>query len=534
MAVGKQRRGRRGARVPELVLTAALLLVGAGCGTRQPDSAFQALLKAEQGGSAQSSGAAGNASSAGNGTGTANPSGAVSADNSSSGASAIGTGSLAGSGSAPVGGPGPSGSSTAPSSANASSSGAVRRGATDVGVSADTILVGNITSIGGPLGPDQFSPTYHGASAFFQALNDRGGINGRKIKFLTCDDVENVDQDRQCAVNLIQNQKVFALAASNTRVYNGAASYVDSQGVPDVGSEAIGNAYAKYHHLYGIVGVFRYPRDGKQVGLNGNEYTLDGSYRWFKEKVGISRAAVFFYTIAISRQAGLLEAASLRRQGVSVVYYGGGSDQGENVAAPSYDTDVINMRNDNVDTVWNTIDIGGFEKLCQAMDRYAFTVKANVSTIAGYGQLVGQAFSRPCRNSIYVVATSRSYADTANPAVAEVRATMQRYDPSYRLHQWVVEGFAGARLFSDGVASLGANVTRVGLERWLNGIRSYTAGDLLTPNDYQWPYDYGRPAPSCFNVAQWQDSAATFVTRSDTFTCYTMPWVAYQPQNDGS
>src|SRR5207245_11618746 len=183
------------------------------------------------------------------------------------------------------------------------------------------------------------------------------------------------------------------------------------------------------------------------------------------------------------------------------------------------------MEDLHVDNVWDTIDIGGFEKLCQSMDRFGFTVKANVTTIAGYGQLVGKNFSSPCRNSIYTQTFSRSYGDTGDAAIQEVHSAMKQYDPTWPFHQWVVEGFAGARLFTDGVAALGASPTRSNLIKWLDGVRRYTAGGLLAPTDYQWPYDYSKPAPECFSIAQWQDSATTFVERTDSpLPCYGMPW----------
>jgi hypothetical protein len=103
-----------------------------------------------------------------------------------------------------------------------------------------------------------------------------------------------------------------------------------------------------------------------------------------------------------------------------------------------------------------------------------------------------------------------------------------------QLHDWVLAGYAGARELTDGVGSMGANVTRDGLVKWLNGLQNYTNGDLVTPHDYTWPYDYSQPAPQCFSVAKWDDSAGTMKQVAPVSTCYTMPWVGYQPLDDGS
>src|SRR5205814_1822668 len=124
--------------------------------------------------------------------------------------------------------------------------------------------------------------------------------------------------------------------------------------------------------------------------------------------------------------------------------------------------------------------------------------------------------------------------DAGDPQVAEVRAAMAKYYPKVQFHEWVLDGWAAAKRFADGVAAQGANLTRAGVEKWLNALQNYTAGGLLAPVDYQWPYDYSKPSNQCFSIAQWQDSANTMVTRAPLSTCYVMPWVAYAPLDDGS
>ena len=62
--------------------------------------------------------------------------------------------------------------------------------ASDVGVTATTITIGNITAENGVLG-DAFAPAVRGLRAWVQATNAKGGINGRQIILKTCDDRED-------------------------------------------------------------------------------------------------------------------------------------------------------------------------------------------------------------------------------------------------------------------------------------------------------------------------------------------------------
>src|SRR5688572_32624093 len=54
-------------------------------------------------------------------------------------------------------------------------------GATDVGVTADTITLGTVTTLSGPV-PGLFLGASLGVQAFAAYVNSQGGINGRKLK----------------------------------------------------------------------------------------------------------------------------------------------------------------------------------------------------------------------------------------------------------------------------------------------------------------------------------------------------------------
>jgi branched-chain amino acid transport system substrate-binding protein len=490
-----------------------------------PNAKFTAAEGGQEVVTGDTSGTAGNHGGGGSG-GTVSP-----GDTSGGGASGAAGGAAGGSGGAAGG----SGGGGAGGSGGAGASGAAAgpNQASDTGVTANSIKVGNITAEQGPLGPEAFTPTREGAKVFFLALNEKGGVNGRKVSFASCDDKESPAADKSCAQNLVESQGVFAFVGNTTDTY-AAASYVNGKGVPDVGGYPIGNAYYKYPMLFTILGAEGYPRDGSAIGDGGKLYAQTGTYRYIKQQVGVTKAAVFYYFIPISKTAGLFIADGLQREGIQVVYEPGGGS-GSNPANPSYDSDVVNMMHDGVDGIWNAIDIAGFQKLCLSMDRMDFRVKANVSTVQGWSQKVGTDFAKSCLPTIYVSSESVPYSDTSNAAVNEFRDAVKRYDPGVTLHQWVLEGYAAGRLFTDGVASMGAAPTRMGLVAWLNAQSEYKAGGLLNGVDWR-PDDrnFGAPFPECFSLAKWDDGAGTFVAAAPTFTCETTDFYSYTPQDDGS
>ena len=75
----------------------------------------------------------------------------------------------------------------------------------------------------------------------------------------------------------------------------------------------IGKACSQFPHVFGWI-EFHYPRNGK-VGFNGTLYAAAQTFAWYKQHLGVTKAADFFYPIPISRQAGLLFAKLLRTWG---------------------------------------------------------------------------------------------------------------------------------------------------------------------------------------------------------------------------
>ncbi len=86
-------------------------------------------------------------------------------------------------------------------------------GATDTGVSATTIKIGGTFFNGGFL--DKYGQVSENAPrAYFNFINDNGGICGRKIVFSTCDTAGTADGTSGCLNKLANQEKVFIMGPS--------------------------------------------------------------------------------------------------------------------------------------------------------------------------------------------------------------------------------------------------------------------------------------------------------------------------------
>ena len=90
-------------------------------------------------------------------------------------------------------------------------------GATDVGVTDREIKVGSINMHGLPLANVLIDPQVRGMQASVQAINDAGGINGRNLTFIDCDDGPgDTARAKACMKKLAEQDKVFAMLTSTT------------------------------------------------------------------------------------------------------------------------------------------------------------------------------------------------------------------------------------------------------------------------------------------------------------------------------
>ena len=71
--------------------------------------------------------------------------------------------------------------------------------------------------------------------AYFQMINDKGGLNGRKIEFLTLDDAYSAPKCVEATRRLVEQEEVLALFGSlGTAPQTAVHKYLNAKGVPQL------------------------------------------------------------------------------------------------------------------------------------------------------------------------------------------------------------------------------------------------------------------------------------------------------------
>ena len=107
-------------------------------------------------------------------------------------------------------------------------------GADAPGVTATEIKIGGIFPFSGPA--SSIGLVGRGILAYVQSINDRGGINGRKVSYIAYDDAYSPPKAVEHARKLVESDEVaFMFSQLGTPGNTAVAKYLISRGVPAIG-----------------------------------------------------------------------------------------------------------------------------------------------------------------------------------------------------------------------------------------------------------------------------------------------------------
>jgi branched-chain amino acid transport system substrate-binding protein len=118
----------------------------------------------------------------------------------------------------------------------------------DPGVSDTEIKIGNIMTYTG--WASQYGAIGRAEAAYFQMINDRGGVNGRKINFLSLDSASDTSTALPLARKLIEEEHVFLIFGSlGTDTNLAIRPYLNDQHIPQLFIDTSSSAFNDPAHF---------------------------------------------------------------------------------------------------------------------------------------------------------------------------------------------------------------------------------------------------------------------------------------------
>jgi ABC-type branched-subunit amino acid transport system substrate-binding protein len=153
------------------------------------------------------------------------------------------------------------------------------------GVSDDTVTIGAHTPLTGPAAAG-YSSISAAATAYFDYLNEQGGVHGRSIEYLVKDDGYNPATTQTVVRELVQEDEIFAIVNGlGTPTHTAVLDYLNQNEVPDLfvaSGSTSWNQPEKYPYTFGFnadyvvegAALAQYAADeypGKKVCLLGQD-----------------------------------------------------------------------------------------------------------------------------------------------------------------------------------------------------------------------------------------------------------------------
>lgn len=372
-------------------------------------------------------------------------------------------------------------------------------GATDVGVTANSILLGNVSDLSGPV-PGLFEGAVNGTLAYFAYVNSQGGVYGRQLRLTVGDGQTDCGQNQNQHSQLLS--KVFAFVGSFS-VYDdcGARVLEANRNVPEI-SYALS---AKALNLPNYFSPSPLPK-GYPTGM----------FQYWKSKYGsaVTQAGSLAPNVpaALASWEGIRDAA--QSVGWDFKYFRKYSPTEQDFTA-----DVQRMQRDGIKIIYlSTSEVAQVAQIKQAADEqdYHPIFIAPVAYAEDFVERVGgpAAAEGIQGSSLYPMFFGREDARSI-PAVALFQQWMGRVNPNAPINLFALYSWTSAQLFVQALKAAGPRATRGGLMAELRKIHSYTADGLLPERD-----PAGKTASQCYILWEFRGGGFRRVNSpAETYRC---------------
>jgi branched-chain amino acid transport system substrate-binding protein len=321
------------------------------------------------------------------------------------------------------------------------------------GVTDTAIKVGGITSTSGAL---SYQNVVDSVKAYFSLVNERGGVNGRKLVYVSYDDGLDPSRGMEAAKRLAEQDRVFSLLgnfAIATTPQLVTSGYLQRYAMPLFGNHGVEEETFQTPWAWPI-GIAAY-RSG---------YTQS---QWLITQKSYKKICGIYLDLKPARWSlkGLREGA--QKFGAPLV-----KEVPASLAQPDYGSLLQTCQNAGADAIVGITDAGGGIRMMQAHARLG--MKIPVVGTEDYGGEAMKNQAGGAAKGLFAVDVWEIYSD--RPEAQEYRAAMQKYAPRTQITGLSTTGWVAAKFFVNCLSKVGRDVSRSAVIACYNGTKNYDTG----------------------------------------------------------
>lgn len=327
-------------------------------------------------------------------------------------------------------------------------------------------LSGGLSSLG--------KPAYEGAQAYFNWINDHGGVRGKKIQFITCDDQADDTRSTTCAKRLVEQDGVFVMGPSFTPFSLTVIGQLEKAGVPWVGFDGIN---VEGFDASNVVTVGAPIETMAHALLPYWHDKIERKTGKAPSKIG----AVVLDSAPAKTYVNEANAVICPKLGCEIVPRSG-DRVGEEVTYTTLDYGSIcrNMQNRRVDAVWIVTDPASAIKLLVACQGIGYKPPAGFLGQHGIYMDITLEQSGPFADGIYANGAVLPE-DVEGAATREMKKVITTYYPEASFGYFTQLSYASAQMtvdLIDDILAAGADLTRTAIIAAARARGSYSCNGL--------------------------------------------------------
>jgi len=353
--------------------------------------------------------------------------------------------------------------STAPQGAQAPQSGGATTAQKDTtGVTDSEIVVGMWLPLSGAAA-SLYAPIGKAHEAYFKMINEQGGINGRKIRYVQEDDQYDASKTVPLVKKMVEEDKVFAFLGG-LGTPNGVAvlDYVTSNKVPHIAPSSGSGKWSEPVQP----GYYAWQLNYKTEADILTKYGVDT----LKKK----KFAIFYQNDDFGKEGFNEAKAQLAKMGGEVV-----AEVPYNTSDTDYSAHALKLQQSGAEAVLTWAVPAPFGSLMKEAGKLGFKptwLNSAVVNDASVRKLANEE-----QQGSYFVAWLPNPEDPANadnPAIKDWRENLPKYGPDVPLNNFSLTGWGQARLFREIVNRAGKDLSRQSLTQAADGLKDWK--DLVT------------------------------------------------------